>query len=66
MLSRGKILQLKIESPPELKVPGSVTFRLTLKPIHTIPSSNKVKIKFPSTGANKIDLDSPCQVVTDH
>jgi hypothetical protein len=65
MLSRGKILQLKIESPPDLQVLNKVTFRLTLKPIHRIPSSNKIKIKFPSTGLNKINLDSPCNVLTD-
>jgi hypothetical protein len=65
MLSRGRILQLKIESPPDLQDSNTVTFRLTLKPIHTIPSSNKIKIKFPSTGLNRINLDSPCNVITD-
>jgi hypothetical protein len=64
MLTRGKVLQLKIESPDELQVSGEVTFKLTLKPEHTIPSANKIKIKFP-TGDNKIQVSSPCHILVD-
>jgi hypothetical protein len=55
MLSKGHIIQLKITALESTLASTYTRFGVTIKPVHRMPSNNKIKVKFP-LGKNKIIL----------
>lgn len=58
MLKKGTLSYFKIETVDTALSGAWTRFRITVLPVHTIRTDNKIKIKFPTTanGANGIDL----------
>ena len=56
MLSRGLILKLQVHALDSQKATELTRFKITIKPVHRMPSNSKIKVKFP-TLKNKIILE---------
>jgi len=62
MLARGEVLRLKIEAVDGFLAGMITTFRLSILPVHRIPASSKLKIRFP-INKNRVTLSTdPCIV----
>ncbi len=68
MLSRGKILQLKIAALESQLAGTDTLFGVTIRPVHRMPSNSKIKVTFP-LGKNQITLQaattSTCSVIAE-
>lgn len=47
MLTRGQIIQLKVEALESQLGATDTLFGVTIRPVHRIPPNNRIKVKFP-------------------
>ncbi len=64
MLIRGEVLRLKVEAVDGFLAGMTTSFRFSILPVHRIPASSKVKIRFP-INKNRVTLSTdPCVVTS--